>query len=89
MTKITKRNMLKDSMYNLSADSGATDEYARGALVGAVSALMATGMSYHQALEAVVKCFPADYREQCIPSHWLSDVKAVLAGKPMLRKVYR
>ena len=53
---------LQNTMYNFSYRSGASDEYCKGMLVGAVSALMATGYTFEQGLELCAICMPSDSR---------------------------
>jgi hypothetical protein len=37
------QTLLKDALYNTRDDSGASDDYARGLVVGVVSTLMSRG----------------------------------------------
>lgn len=76
MPKLTNQAMLKDAMNNFSISSGASDEYCRGILVGAVSSLIAAGNKFYDVLELCAICMPEDTRrltEQCVPKTWLVD----------------
>jgi uncharacterized protein YoaH (UPF0181 family) len=52
-SNITHRNILNDAMANFDQTSGASDDYCKGVAVGAVAALMATGMSWNEAFRHV------------------------------------
>ena len=67
---------LMDAMYNFSPDSGASDDYCKGLIVGAVSALMATGESFDDSLEQCAICMPETSRlmtKDCVPESWVAD----------------
>ncbi len=62
---------IKDALYNLREDSGASVEYARGILVGVMSALIAyNGSNFSDAAHTVKGCMPQDYRQECLPETW-------------------
>lgn len=56
---------LKDLLYNLTYKSGASDEYCRGLVVGAVCAIMATESITHvEAIEVIKTHLPDEpYRQ--------------------------
>lgn len=49
--KIVNPARLRDAMANYAKNSGASDEYCRGVIVGVVSGLMATGFDFDDALD--------------------------------------
>jgi hypothetical protein len=54
-----ERNVkLADVLYNMHDKSGATDDYRKGVLVGVVSALVATGLDFNQAITQVAFHMP-------------------------------
>jgi hypothetical protein len=70
--------LIADALHNMSPDAGATPEYARGVLVGAVSALMAVGMSFDRALHLCSLQAPRVIMPMTVPPSWLKgfDIKA-------------
>lgn len=67
------KTLLKDALYNLASDSGASNEYCKGLVVGIVSALMATGLSFIAAMDLVNECAP-EFPIERWPDAWLSEV---------------
>ena len=65
---------LKDALYNLHPNSGATVEYCIGLVVGTVATQMAQGVSFRAALDTVACYFPKDGR-LIAPGSWLEDLK--------------
>lgn len=63
---------LTDALSNLSPTSGASSDYNRGLLVGIVSGLMATGLSFEQALQYVAQACPETYKNclLLLPESW-------------------
>lgn len=71
---------LKDALYNGAKDCTGTttlwshlsiaQAYARGIVVGIVSAFMADGMTFEEAIKQVASCLPEDYDPEIIPEHW-------------------
>lgn len=73
MKHLSHPTRLKDAMYNFSPKSGASDEYCKGMLVGAVAALISTGMTWRDALAHCAICMPDDARMQkdtSVPASW-------------------
>lgn len=65
------KTLLKDALHNLDPQSGASDEYNHGLMVGIVSAIMAyTNAEYDKAIEVVKKNMPRAYRNESIPVLW-------------------
>ena len=70
---------LKDAMANFSPRSGASDEYCKGLIVGVVSALMATGMTWRNAIAHAANSMPSDARMQngaSVPESWVGSLHA-------------
>ena len=70
---------MKDALYNLAPKSGANDAYCQGLIVGVVSALMAMGMPFNEALSQTVKNVPDDTRRlrHVFPESWMDDVNTI------------
>jgi hypothetical protein len=62
--------LLKDALYNMREDSGASVDYGKGVIVGMMAALMSTGKSFDVAWEIVRKSMPQNGRLECIPATW-------------------
>ena len=76
MKLLKNQVVLKDTMYNFHPTSGASDDYCKGLIVGAVSALMATGKSFDDSLEQCAICMPETSRlmtKDCVPESWVAD----------------
>jgi len=56
MISLKDATPMRDLMHNLMPDSGASDEYRRGIIVGAATALVATGARLSGALGVLVLC---------------------------------
>lgn len=71
---------LKDALYNLHPSSGADDEYCKGLVVGVVSALMATGMTFSDSLRQVANCLPVGTRTigNVFPETWITSMQALI-----------
>lgn len=79
---------VRDALAHFMPDSGATDEYCRGILVGIVSVAMSGGRPFEHAVRVVAAEMP--YGASCrvlnelnVPKAWLADFKLALgqAGK--------
>lgn len=77
---------LKDALYNLHKDSGSGVSYAKGLMVGAVSALMHEGKSFDEALGLIYRNLPKGFRRECFPDGWLYYV--VVVHVPTGRQFY-
>lgn len=66
--------MLKDALYNVHTDSGASADYSRGLVVGVVSTIMAMeGVSFETAV-SIVRChLPRGYRPERLPEAFRED----------------
>jgi hypothetical protein len=69
--------LLRDALYNLHPNSGATVEYCIGMAVGIVSLLMAQGYTFRDAITTLALHFPKDGR-LTVPASWQSDLQAQL-----------
>jgi len=59
---------LKDLMYLLLEESGASDEYAKGVLVGAVAALNAVNRNNN--ITTIKPFLPEGFRVEVVPETW-------------------
>jgi len=67
-------NLLADALYNLCVRSGASDDYAKGLVVGAMSALMAeTGKDYGELVPILAELMPARFDPIRLPGAWRAD----------------
>lgn len=75
---------LRDTLYNLHQNSGASDEYRKGVLVGVVGALMACGYTWRAAINTVAANLPDTGAiltpERTVPPSWF-DTLCTEAGK--------
>lgn len=62
---------LRNALQNAAPDSGATDEYVRGLIVGVVSGLLARGMRFDAALALVRQNMPTNARNNVFPESWV------------------
>jgi hypothetical protein len=74
MIMLKSPNLLIDALYNVHTASGASDDYARGLVVGVVSTLMAvTGDSFEEVLPVVVKHIPLSFDPDRLPPAFRTD----------------
>jgi len=73
MKRINNTARISDALYNLSPNSGSTAEYNQGIMIGAVSVLLAQGMTFGQAMSYLVPLMPKDARIDSIPASWRDD----------------
>ena len=73
---LTRRQvMLRDALYNLSPESGASPEYCRGLVVGLVAGMMATtGYEYATVIREVAANLPRDYYRDGLPEAFRTDI---------------
>lgn len=72
---------VRDAINNLDDHSGANDDYRKGIIVGVVSAMLATGMTFRTAMRQLVECTrPEHYAAllRCAPECWREDLKRLL-----------
>lgn len=78
---LVRYTLLRDAITNFWVQSGADDTYCKGLLVGVVSTLMATGMTFEEALHCAAQYWPADTRlltEANVPESWLSTLNRIM-----------
>lgn len=64
----------RDALQNAATDSGASDEYVRGVVLGLVSGLMAAeGWTFNKAWDFVKQNLPANARPNYAPEAWLKE----------------
>jgi len=86
--RIKHPTTLRDALHNLDAHSGATPDYCMGLTVGVVSALMAVGFSYKDAIAQVAIHMPAENTRPryAFPEGMLNDIFAArMAVEPFDR----
>lgn len=70
-------NLLADALYNVHTSSGASDDYAKGLVVGAMSALMAeSGADFREIIPVIVEHLPISFRPDRLPEAWRADIVA-------------
>lgn len=62
--------IIRDALYNTTLDSGSSEEYARGVVLGCVATLMSCGLTFQDAWGKVQNYLPPDYRPAAIPPSW-------------------
>jgi hypothetical protein len=68
-------NLLADALFNVRRESGASDDYAHGLVVGVVSALMAeTGRPFERVWRDVVALLPVRYERVRLPESFALDM---------------
>ena len=66
--------LLKDALHNVCADSGASDDYSRGLVVGLVAGMMAvTGLSYFELVPVVRAAMPKHIDPIRLPKSFRAD----------------
>ena len=76
------RVILADALYNLHPQSGASEDYCKGIVLGMVTALMARGDSFNDALANVAMHVPYGVRI-IAPDAWQQQFTAeVLSTQP-------
>ena len=72
MSRISTINLttLRDTLHNMHPDAGRDADYARGILVGVVGGLMATGLSWAEAMKVVSENAPKTVVAGCVPQSW-------------------
>jgi hypothetical protein len=71
-------NLLTDALVNVCRDSGASDDYSRGLVVGVVAALMAeTGRPFDRVWQDVVALLPVRYELVRLPLAFALDMPIV------------
>ena len=77
--------MVKDAVYYLHERSGASDEKARGVIIGLVSGLMASGRSFEEALKIVGQAISESKEKDSFrinlmfPDSWVGELKKNLS----------
>jgi len=62
--------MVKDALYNLHPDSGSSEEYAKGILVGVMSGLVAVGIEFDTAWNICRHNLPEKVMPNVFPKSW-------------------
>lgn len=66
--------VLKDALHNLHPESGATNNYCQGLVVGIVAGMMSRGLTFQTAIKRVAENLPDKARPIIWPPSWKSDV---------------
>jgi hypothetical protein len=72
MNKLLFEARIKDSLYLLADKSGANIDYARGSLIGIVSAMQAFGYDFKDAWREILRLLPDEVRVSAIPTAWVN-----------------
>jgi len=69
--------LLADALYNVHENSGASDDYSRGVVLGVVSALMAvSGDDFKDIVPIVAKHLPINYKDDRLPTEaWANEFR--------------
>ena len=70
-----RKPTLKDALHNLHPDARSDPRYARGVLVGAVAALMATGLDFPAAFAEVSESLPERVDPAAVPNGWEKELE--------------
>lgn len=74
--------MLRDALYNMDYHSGASEDYAKGLVVGVVSTLMAEGFSFEEAIDTVAQYMPNTKTTRLtVPPSWAYKLSACLLAR--------
>lgn len=73
--------LIKDALNNLLPNSGASDDYCQGIMVGLMSALMANGKTYKSGIEYLAKLADPFIRQDGIPIPWKPDWELAVFNK--------
>jgi hypothetical protein len=65
---------LRNALYNLAPDSGASEDYCRGLVAGVVCTLVAQGLGFPEACKIVQKHLPTNFRPGGIPECWKDNL---------------
>lgn len=79
MPKIIKKNLIRDAIANTFADSGASDDYAQGVVVGVASAIMACGYSFSKAMELIRAGMSENPNPNRFPAAWHENLGIIEA----------
>jgi hypothetical protein len=78
MSKRTNRvvnpTMIADAVYYAMPDSGASEDKARGVIIGVVSGLMACGLTYAESVGMVGHALKPGFRQGALPAAWAYDI---------------
>ena len=67
--------LLRDALCNLRGDSGASDDYCRGLVVGLVAGIMAaTGKDYNEVFPVIRNALPSRIDRMRLPAAFRSDL---------------
>ena len=61
---------IKEALYNLRGDSGASIDYGKGVVLGVVATMLGFDVDFDRAVKLVQEFLPKDYRKECIPEPW-------------------
>lgn len=74
--------ILRDALYNMDHHSGASEDYAKGLVVGVVSTLMAEGFSFTEALDTVAQYMPNTKTTRLtVPPSWEYKLSTCLLSR--------
>lgn len=75
-----RMGMVKDAVYYLHRQSGASDDKARGVIVGLMAGLMAHGGTFEESMAIIAKAIndseeKSDFRMELFPECWVAELK--------------
>jgi len=80
---------IKDALYNLDEDSGASVEYAKGIILGVFSSFVALGWQAKSIMKKIIPCLPNGLRIRAIPPSWLNPDECFSAWEINLKNVIK
>ncbi len=83
--KLVRHNILQHALTCFWTESETSDSYCKGVLVGVISGLVATGMTFEEALHCIAEYWPADTRpltEANVPEPWRSILIRIMKVTP-------
>jgi len=80
--KPQSETLLRVVLYHMDHRSGATNDYARGIVVGVVSTIMAAGMTFDEAIDTVAQFMPnTKMARLTVPDSWEGKLSACLLAR--------
>lgn len=74
--RIDRPNLIADALFNVEESSGASDDYARGVVIGVVSALMAVrDYDFKEIVPIIVQHIPHGYKDDRVPLGWVDAIR--------------
>ena len=69
---------VSEVLYLMAPESGASVEYAKGAVVGLFAGLLCSQLGSKEILQVVADNLPKNFRKEAIPESWADDIIAFM-----------